>query len=192
MAENPGSQDPEASDTTNPSGGETPVAPAVEEIPPELKGLSSAGRQLLVLSQEVLAEFNLQPGALGDLPQIKVGPADTARVCAMAKNDPRLAFHQLMCLACVDKLDGLQLVYFLHSMDPERTLVIKTDVPYDDPRLPSITGVWQAGEWYEREAHDLFGVTFEGHPGLTPLLLYEGFEGYPGRKDFPFNDYQEF
>ncbi|HIM37482.1 MAG TPA: NADH-quinone oxidoreductase subunit C, partial [Dehalococcoidia bacterium] len=45
---------------------------------------------------------------------------------------------------------------------------------------------------YEREAHDLFGVEFEGHPGLTPLLLYEGFEGNPGRKDFPFNDYQEF
>jgi NADH-quinone oxidoreductase subunit C len=55
-----------------------------------------------------------------------------------------------------------------------------------------VTSVWRAADWYEREAHDLFGVHFEGHPDLSPLLLYEGFEGYPGRKEYPFNDYQEF
>ncbi|WP_347221931.1 NADH-quinone oxidoreductase subunit C [Mycolicibacterium poriferae] len=58
--------------------------------------------------------------------------------------------------------------------------------------LPSVTSVWRAADWYEREAHDLFGVHFEGHPDLSPLLLYEGFAGYPGRKEYPFNDYQEF
>ena len=84
------------------------------------------------------------------------------------------------------------MVYILHSLDPERTLVIKTDVPYDEPRVPSVTSVWKAAAWYEREAHDLFGVEFDGNPDLSPLLLYEGFEGYPGRKEYPFNDYQEF
>lgn len=137
-------------------------------------------------------EFNPALGVLDDLPQVTVEPGDTALVCRLAKEDPRLALRQLLCLACVDYKDHLQLVYILHSLEPDRTLAIKTNVSYEDPRLPSVTPIWRAGDWYEREAHDLFGVVFDGHPGLAPLLLYEGFEGYPGRKDFPFNDYQEY
>ena len=108
------------------------------------------------------------------------------------KRTPDWLCVQLLCLSCVDYKDSLQLVYILHSLEPDRILVVKTSVPYDDPRLPSVTPIWRAGEWYEREAHDLFGVVFDGHPDLAPLLLYDGFEGYPGRKEFPFNDYQEF
>ena len=158
----------------------------------EFQGLSQSKKELLAVSQEVLKEFKPQPGVLDDLPQITVQPADTAQVCRLAKEDPRLALHQLLCLSCVDYKDYLQLVYILHSIEPERILAVKTNVPYDDPRLPSVTPIWRAGEWYEREAHDLFGVVFDGHPDLAPLLLYEGFEGFPGRKEFPFNDYQEF
>ncbi len=182
MAENsdPHSSGPESSPITS------------DETEVEFEGLSQANRELLAASREALKEFNLQPGVLYDLPQVTVEPADTERVCRIAKEDPRLAFEQLSCLACVDYKDSFQLVYILHSLDPDRTMVVKTNVPVDDPRLPSVTPVWRAGEWYEREAHDLFGVVFEGHPNLAPLLLYEGFEGYPGRKEFPFNDYQEF
>ena len=63
--------------------------------------------------------------------------------------------------------------------------MVKTSVPPDAPSVPSIVSVWRGAGWYEREAHDLFGVAFEGHPDLSPLLLYEGFEGFPGRKSFP-------
>ena len=86
----------------------------------------------------------------------------------------------------------MQVVYFLQSLDPERTLALKTDAPYDDPVVPSVTSVWRAADWYEREARDLFGITFEGHPDPAPLLLYDDFEGYPGRKEFPFYEYREF
>jgi NADH-quinone oxidoreductase subunit C len=103
-----------------------------------------------------------------------------------------MEFRLLLCLACVDYKEYFQLVYILHSIKHEQTLVIKTNVSCDSPRLPSVTSVWRGADWYEREAHDLFGVTFEGHPNLAPLLLYEGFEGYPGRKEYPFHDYQEF
>ena len=51
--------------------------------------------------------------------------------------------------------------------------------------------MWRGADWFEREGHDLFVVVFEGHPDLSPLLLYEGFEGHPGRKSFPFHDYDE-
>ena len=129
---------------------------------------------------------------LHNRPQLTIDAQDTALVCGLAKEDPRLALRQLLCLACVDYQDYLQLVYFLHSLDTDHTLVLKTSVPTENPRVPSISGIWRAGEWYEREAHDLFGVEFDGHPGLAHLLLYEGFEGFPGRRDFPFNDYQEY
>jgi NADH:ubiquinone oxidoreductase subunit C len=99
---------------------------------------------------------------------------------------------QLLCLACVDYIEYFQLVYILHSVNPERTLAIKTDVTRDEPRVRSVASVWRAADWYEREAHDLFGVYFDGHPDLSPLLLYEGFEGYPGRKEYPFCEYREF
>ena len=158
----------------------------------EIQGLGQVGRELLAVSEEVLKPFNPAPGVLDDLPQIVVDPGDIAEVCRLAKEDPRLALSQLLCLACVDYKDHLQLVYFLHSLEPERMLVVKADVPVDDPRVASVTPIWPAGEWYEREAHDLFGVVFDGHPDLAPLLLYEGFEGYPGRKEYPFYDYQEF
>ena len=163
-----------------------------EPVQTEFQSLSQSSRELLFVSQEVLKEFNPEPGVLDDLPQVTVQAADTAQVCRLAKEDARLALRQLLCLSCVDYKDSLQLVYILHSLEPERILAVKTSVPYDDPRLPSVTPIWLAGEWSEREAHDLFGVVFDGHPDLAPLLLYDGFEGYPGRKEFPFNDYQEF
>ena len=195
MIEESNSQDPDPIQ----SAAEQPVAETIQsaaaeslEVPAELGALSQAGRELLAVSQEALKDFHPEAGALDDLPQLTIDAKDTARVCSIAKEDSRLDMRQLLCLACVDYEDHLQLVYFLHSLNTDHTLVVKTSVPSDNPRLPSITGIWRAGEWYEREAHDLFGVEFEGHPGLTPLLLYEGFEGYPGRKDFPFNDYQEY
>ena len=108
------------------------------------------------------------------------------------KEDPRVNGQMLLCLACVDFSEYFQLIYILQSLNPERTVAIRTDVPYSDASISSVTPIWRAADWYEREAHDLFGVDFDGHPDLSPLLLYEGFEGFPGRKEFPFNEYQEF
>jgi len=98
----------------------------------------------------------------------------------------------LLCLACVDYEERFELVYFLQSLARERSLVIKTSVPYDEPELPSVSAVWPAADWYEREAHDLFGVSFVGNPDLSPLLLYPEFQGFPGRKEYDFYDYREF
>lgn len=154
--------------------------------------LGQANLELLEVLKEVFADFHPVAGALDTLPQVVIDHGDVQRACRLAKDDPRLGMSQLSLLACVDYQEYFQIVYFLHCLDPDQTVVIKTDVPYESPALPSVTSVWRAADWYEREAHDLFGVDFEGHPDLSPLLLYEGFEGYPGRKEYPFNDYQEF
>ena len=65
-------------------------------------------------------------------------------------------------------------------------MVFKASVPRDNPVFASVTPVWRGADWHEREGAELFGVTFEGHPNPKHLLLWDGFEGYPGRKDYPF------
>ncbi|MEU3209086.1 NADH-quinone oxidoreductase subunit C, partial [Streptomyces cyaneofuscatus] len=65
-----------------------------------------------------------------------------------------------------------------------RRLMLRTTVPHDAAVLPSAIDVYAGAAWHERETHEMFGVTFEDHPGLAPLLLPEGFEGHPLRKDF--------
>ena len=174
---------------------ETPAAAAhAEPDPPAdpLEALTPAGRELLDDFLDVLKEFDPQAGALDDIPQVSIDKKHTLDACRLMKDDPRVGAQMLLCLSCVDYTEYFQMVYVLQSLRPERTLVLRTDIPYSDATIPSVTSVWRAADWYEREAHDLFGVSFDGHPDLSPLLLYEGFEGYPGRKEFPFNEYQEF
>lgn len=175
---------------TRPAAGHGEAGDAVEQ--PDYSALSDRGREMLAVAQEVLGDLEPEPGVLGDLPQVTVAAEWIEQVCRRAKEDARLALTMLHCLSCVDYESYFQLVYFLHSIETEGMLVIKADVSYDDPRLPSVAGIWPAAEWYEREARDLYGVSFEGNPDGAPLLLYEGFEGYPGRKEFPFYEYREF
>lgn len=72
----------------------------------------------------------------------------------------------------------------LLSMEHNERLIISTRVPYDDPSLPSATGLFVGANFYEREAYDLFGIDFTGHPDLTRILLPDDWEGYPLRKDY--------
>ena len=178
---------PESAATSKPAGhGEE--EPAVDP----LANLTTSGIALLDVSLEVLKDYFPEGGALDDIPQVTISKEHTLEACRLIKKDPRTATEMLLCLACVDYSEYFQMVYILQSLEPERTLVLRTTVPYLDTTVPSVTSVWRAADWYEREAHDLFGVSFDGHPDMSPLLLYEGFEGFPGRKEFPFNEYQEF
>jgi NADH-quinone oxidoreductase subunit C len=89
-------------------------------------------------------------------------------------------------LTAVDEQDqGLAIVVHLYSLDSGQHLFVRALVPREDPALPSATGLFRGAGWAERETHEMFGVVFEGHPGLAPLLLPDGFEGHPLRKDFP-------
>ena len=169
-------------------------APEAEAEPPPdpIELLSDARRATLDQALQVLATLGAEAGALGDLPQVTVPSARIVDVCVTCRDDDGLDCRMLLCLACVDYQERFDLVYFLQSLAHEKTLVIRTAVPYDEPVLASVSGVWPAADWYEREAHDLFGVSFSGHPDLSPLLLYPEFEGYPGRKEYDFYDYREF
>ena len=162
------------------------------EPDPKTHTLSKEGRDLLDLVTQVLGDHRVETGALLDKPQILVAPQDIVQVCRILKDDPRTSFKLLLCIAAVDYQEYIQMVYLLHSIDHRQTLALKVDLPYHEPEISSLSSLWRGADWYEREAHDLFGVHFDGHPDLSPLLLYEGFEGHPGLKEFPFHEYEEY
>ena len=76
-------------------------------------------------------------------------------------------------------------VYHLLSMTFNRRIRLEVSVPDDAPRLPSLVGVYPTLDWHEREAWDMFGIVFDGHPGLTRILMPDDWAGHPQRKDYP-------
>ena len=83
------------------------------------------------------------------------------------------------------KEEKMQMIYYLFNPDSKITLTMRVDLPRDDPTLPTLTGVWEGMSFHEREAHEMFGIEFEGHPNMIPLLLPPDWRGgNPLRKDF--------
>ena len=166
--------------------------PTIPEAP---EALDATGEALATALQEVFgSEPSMQIGAAVDEVTLTVSPDRVSEVCGTCQTDPRLEFNYLRCLSVVDYVDlagEFEVNYHLYSLAKRHKMVVKTRVPEDQLAVPTVTGVWAGANWYERESHDLFGIVFEGHPELTPLLLYDEFEGFPGRKSFPFHDYDE-
>ncbi|MGW5606958.1 NADH-quinone oxidoreductase subunit C [Streptomyces sp. NPDC003753] len=102
----------------------------------------------------------------------------------------RVARDELGCtyfdwLSAVDEPGtGLRVSAHVVALSPVRRLLVRTTVPHEAPVLPTAVDVYAGAAWHERETHEMFGITFEGHPALDHLLLPEGFEGHPLRKDF--------
>jgi len=102
-----------------------------------------------------------------------------------ARDDPALALSSFDWLSAVDELEaGFDVVLHLWSVEHRHRALLRTRVPRDDPHLPSLVGVFAGASWHERETHEMFGLVFDGHPHLVPLLLPDGFIGHPLRKDF--------
>jgi NADH-quinone oxidoreductase subunit C len=124
---------------------------------------------------------------------IEVERDDIPKVMPVAKDDPRLDFKFLRCVFGVDlQEEGLEVVYQLLSLQKGHEVTIKARVPQDDPRVASVTSVWKGANWHERETRDMFGITFDGHPHLVPLLLPEDMtDHFPLRKDNPLAEIEE-
>ena len=112
-------------------------------------------------------------------------------VLLFLRDDEKMAFDLPVDLTVVDwyrkKEPRFEVVYHLYSTSRKHRIRLKVPVDDDDPTVASSHSVWPGFDWYEREAFDLYGVRFEGHPNLKRILMYEGFEGHPLRKDYPIN-----
>ncbi len=115
-------------------------------------------------------------------------------VLTFLRDEPELKFDMPVDLTVVDwfrqREPRFDVVYHLLSTKTRQRVRLKVQVDEDDARVPSSFSVWPGFDWYEREAYDLYGVVFEGHPNLKRILMYEGFEGHPLRKDYPINKRQ--
>lgn len=121
-------------------------------------------------------------------------PAESlVEVCTFLRDDPELEFALLSCITGVDYLPRdprFEVVYHLLSVSKNGRFVLKVRLTEQDPRVPTVLGVWPTANWHERETYDFYGIVFEGHPDLTRILLPEAWEGWPLRKDSPLG-YQE-
>jgi NADH-quinone oxidoreductase subunit C len=113
---------------------------------------------------------------------------DALTLFGVLKDDPQFAFNFLTDLTAVDFLGQeprFEVIYHLYSLPLNHRLRVKIRVSEDDAVVPSVSSLWKAADWLEREVWDLFGIRFSGHPDLRRILMYEEFRGHPLRKDYP-------
>jgi NADH-quinone oxidoreductase subunit C len=150
--------------------------------------------------KNALGEGAVITTALGEV-TVVVKAADYLQAMQTLRDDPSLRFEELIDLCGVDysqygegTWDGLRFAAVSHLLSIEHNwrVRVRAFAPDDDmPVLPTVTGIWRAANWYEREAFDLYGIMFEGHGDLRRILTDYGFIGHPFRKDFPISGYVE-
>ena len=168
-----------------------------------LAGADAAKEANPMIAESVLARADVAaaaaalPGAItggqeahGEV-TLHVDPAHLVALAAFFKNQQ--GYERLSAVTCVDwhpREPRFEVVYQLHSIAHNTRLRLKVTLPGSHPEVESLCGVWRSANWYEREVFDLFGVTFLHHPDLRRILMPEGWEGHPLRKDFPIHGHK--
>jgi NADH-quinone oxidoreductase subunit C/D len=162
------------------------ASPVAEATPPEVLAKPPARVLRKALGERVVRidEFR------GDL-AITVDRKAWVEAARLLRDHPELDFRLFLDLCGVDYLDRddqrerYEVVLHLYSVSTKHHVRLKTALPETDPKLDTLTGVFKGASWFEREAWDLYGIVFLGHPNLTRLLTHDSFVGHPMRKDYP-------
>ena len=180
-------------------------------LPAPGHGLTGPALSREAIAERLTGRF---PDVTIDLPErglvvAHVGPEALVEVVRFCRDDEELACELLADLSAVHGPSGehvverqrsttgwpeyrvardlgvIEVLYTLRSLARNHLLRVVTATPDDDPRLPSVTGLFETADFHEREVYDLFGVDFEGHPALTRILMPDDWVGHPQRKDHP-------
>ena len=120
-----------------------------------------------------------------DQTEMRIAPGDVVAVMTALHDEPEFRFEFLSDLCGVDTGQVMQVVYHLWSdSTPDWLRVIAGGLSREDPRVPSVTFMWKGAEWMEREAYDMFGITFEGNRDLRRIYMPPDYQSFPLRKDF--------
>ncbi len=144
---------------------------------------------LSIVSGETLAQ-RLQDAAPNsvvgwDDAAVWVEPSSLGSVASVLHDDAEIDFKYLNSVSAIDFVEHFELVYHLTSIAKRQTGVVRSRVyGREEPTAASVVGVWKGADFQEREIWDLMGVRFTGHPNMKRIMLWEGFEGHPLRKDF--------
>ncbi|HYS71718.1 MAG TPA: NADH-quinone oxidoreductase subunit C [Thermoplasmata archaeon] len=115
--------------------------------------------------------------------KVVIDRKDLRAVCAFLKE--QLDMEHISCITAVDWRDHYESVYHVTSWKRNCMVQINAWIPHDDPHIDSVVPLWNGANVHEREAYDLMGIVYDGHPNLTRILLPKDFEYFPLRKDFP-------
>jgi NADH-quinone oxidoreductase subunit C len=151
--------------------------------------LQALGARIVAASAGAATEFAVAYGEL----TVGAKGADIVQFLKILRDDPDLRFEQLVDVCGVDypqRTRRFDVVYHLLSLVKNRRVRVKVETDADTA-VPSVTPVFPGADWFEREAFDMYGVFFSGHPDLRRLLTDYGFHGHPLRKDFPMTGYVE-
>lgn len=157
---------------------EKPVAPSHSDAAddPDAVALAAAVEGAVLAADRFAGDVTLT-----------VPRAEILAICRHLKAE--LGYSFLVDLTAVDwserEAGRFDVVYWLHRFSDSKRLRLVAVVPDADPTIDSVQPVWRTADWLEREVYDMFGIAFEGHPGLERILTWEGFNGHPLRKDFP-------
>jgi NADH-quinone oxidoreductase subunit C len=144
-----------------------------------------------VIIEKLKARFGeeaIQASEFRDELTIVVPKDRIVEICRFLKEDAGLKFDLLADVCGIDMNTAenrFGVIYNLYSLTNKFRLRLKTFTEEEDPKVPTVTGVWGTANWHERETYDMFGIVFEGHPDLRRVYMPEEFEYYPLRKDFP-------
>ena len=162
------------------------MASTTAAAPPEVLAKPAARLLSEALGERVLAISDFR----GDL-AITVARGAWVEAARLLKDHPELDFKLFLDLCAVDHLDRpghaerFEVVLHVYSVSTKHHVRLKTPVPESDATLPTLVQVYRGANWFEREAWDLYGIVFQGHPNLSRLLTHDDFVGHPMRKDYP-------
>jgi NADH-quinone oxidoreductase subunit C len=174
--------------TTPPTGYDLPVPSDPLEPSPNPSGLTPMQIAALLVDRFGPALTGTFVAEGEKHPRVHLAASAWREVAEFLHRDPRLSMDWLACLGGVDYAAAGQLavVYDLWSVDHGHRFAVKAFTDRADPHVPTVSDLWPTADWHEREAFDLFGIQFDGHPDLRRILLADDWVGYPLRKDYLF------
>jgi NADH-quinone oxidoreductase subunit C len=125
-------------------------------------------------------------------PQLTIAADNIKEAGLFLRDTENLYFDYLSCLTGIDngpEKNTMEVLYHLYSIPYNHSLVIKVVTDREHPELPTVSDLWRTADWHEREAYDMFGIKFSGHPDLRRILLPADWEGFPLRKDYQEQEY---
>jgi len=158
---------------------------AVVTASPSITGRSVPGAEKEVLAQlQVAFGSKLKNAKIvrERLVQLVIDRAELVPLCTYLKDT--LGFEHLSCVTAVDWKDHFESIYHIENYYNGCMVQVNAQIPYDDPKIATLTGLWHAADFLEREMWDLMGIEYTGHPNLTRILLPEDFKFHPLRKEF--------
>jgi NADH/F420H2 dehydrogenase subunit C len=132
--------------------------------------------------ESLLSSSSFEEG--GEWTTVAIDPAEWKGAAGLLRRTEGLDFDYLFCVTAVDWKTHFTMVYHLTSTVHRHTLVVKAKLDRERPEIQTVSDIWRTAEFHEREAYDLFGVVFTGHPDLRRLFMTDEWKGWPLRKDY--------